>query len=318
MSAKRLWTYLGFLGLVAAVWAVVYFLFPAREGEEKNPPLFGRVEENQIQTIVLERSTETLDLKKNKEWEITRPIQARADRWTVDSILRTLSGLTAERRYTEKNWQNQEFGLYPPRLKIRFEVQGKKHELWVGNRNPTGTYYYAKIPSSPDLLLIYDYQIQDLDRSLFDIRDKRVFSFPLDRIQTVEVKTPTKTFVLEKDKEGWKAKADPPLKLNTTPVENFLNDLLDLKVQSFLGEEREDPRWGLREPSHVIRLVSSDQPPGEERLHLGKEVSGKGIYARSTLQKEVFFLHPNILKKIPTDLEGWKYVPPPPAEKKGS
>lgn len=236
----------------------------------------------------------------------------------MDSLIRTLIGLKAERRYAEKNWQNRDFGLYPPRLKVRFEGRGKKYELWVGNRNPTGTYYYAKVPQTPDLLLIDDYHIQDVDRSLFDLRDKRVFSLTLPRIRKVEVKTPAKTFVLEKEGEGWKVEADPALKLNTTPVENFLNDLLETKVQSFVGEERETSRWGLQSTDYLIRLISADKPPVEEWLKLGKEATGKGIYARSSLHKEAFFLNPQILNKLPTNLENWKYIPPPPEGKKGS
>lgn len=55
MSAKRLWIYLGFLGLVAAIWAVFQFLFPARKEVEKQPPLFGTIEEHHLRSLVLEK-----------------------------------------------------------------------------------------------------------------------------------------------------------------------------------------------------------------------------------------------------------------------
>ena len=66
-----------------------------------------------------------------------------------------------------------------------------------------------------------------------------------------------------------------------------------------------------------MRLWSEGKDRREEVLILGTEIPQKGLCTMSTLHKEVVFLDPSILKKIPQGLEEWEDKTPPPAAKKG-
>lgn len=317
MSSKKLWVYLTVLILVAGIWGAVKILFPSKTEEEKNPLLFGKLSPAVIQEIRLKRGPEQVQLKKNKEWEILQPESVRSDSWSVENLLRTLTSLKAERRFSEIKPGSEEFGLNPPRVKISFFAQGKWFEILIGNKTAVGEDFYVKVSTAPDLLLVQEFIIQDLDQDLFALRDKRIFSIPVDQIQSLEFLVKKKSYYLERTPEGWKQKDRSVGEIDKKQVDSFLNEMNQFKVKGFAGQGINNPQWGLESPSYQILLNLRGKDNKEEILSLGKEDPKSGIPARSTLHNEVVFLDPAVLKKLPRDLEAWKRQVPSPPEKKG-
>lgn len=317
MSFRKLWIYLVVLLLVAGTWGAVEFLFPPKTEKEKNPLLFGNLSPDKIQEIRWQRGPEEVHLKKNREWEIFQPLSARADTGAVENLLQTLTALKPERRLSEVKPGGEEFGLNPPRVKISFSAQGKWFELLVGNKTAVGRDFYVKVSTSPDLLLVQEFIIQDLDRDLFSLREKKVFSFSADQIQSLEFQSGKQVFDLEKTPEGWKQKGRSEGEINKNEVESFLNAVLQLKIKGFAGPGIKNPRWGLKSPIYQLRLGLQGVEGKGEVLSLGKEDPTNGLPATSTIHKEVFFLDPAILMKFPRDLDAWKNKSPSPSDKKG-
>jgi hypothetical protein len=317
VSFRKLWIYLAVFLFVAGTWGAVEFLFPPKTEKEKNPLLFGNLSPDNIQEIRWQRGSETLHLKKKKEWEILQPLSVRADSWALGNLLRTLTSLKPEQRFSEIKPGEEEFGLNPPRVKIAFSAQGKWFEILVGNKTAVGRDFYVKVSTTPDLLLVQEFMIQDLDQDLFSLRDKKVFSIPVDQVQSLEFQTNNQVFYLEKTPGGWKQKDHSEGEINKKEVDSFLNDVLQLKVKGFAGPGINNLQWGLKSPIYRLRLNPRGQEDKGEILSLGKEDPKNGLSARSTIHNEVFFLDPAILKKFPGELEPWKKQTPSPPEKKG-
>jgi hypothetical protein len=317
VSFRKLWIYLAVLLFVAGIWGAGEFLFPPKTEKEKNSLLFGNLSPDKIQEIRWQRGTEAVLLKKNKEWEILKPVSARADSWTVDNLLQALTSLKPERRLSEIQPGAEEFGLNPPKVKISFFAQGKWFEILVGNKTTVGQDFYVKVSTAPDLLLVQEFIIQDLDRDLFSLREKKIFSIPVDQVQSMEFHTNQKDFYLEKTPEGWKQKGRSEGEINKKQVDSFLNEVLQFKVKGFAGPGNNKPQWGLKNPIYQIRLNPRGKEDKREILSLGKEDPKNGLCAMSTNHIEVFFLDPSILKKFPHDLEAWKTQTPSPPVKKG-
>jgi hypothetical protein len=318
VSFRKLWIYLALLLLVAGIWGAVEFLFPPKTEKEINPVLFNNLSPDKIQEIRWQRGPEEVRLKKNKEWEILQPLSARADSWAVENLLQTLTSLKPERRLSEIQPGAEEFGLNPAKVKISFLTQRKWFEILVGNKTAVGQDYYVKVGKTPDLLLVQEFIIHDLDRDLFSLREKKVFSIPVDQIQSIEFRAGRKGFYLEKTPQGWKQKGQAKGEINKKQVDSFLNELLQLKATGFAGPGINDPKWGLKIPDYQIRLNARGPEEKKEILSLGKEDPAKGLSAMSTIHNEVIFLDPAILKNFPQDLEAWKTQTPSQTDKKGN
>jgi hypothetical protein len=296
---------------------VVEVFFPKKSEETKNPLLFPSLTAAKIQEIQWQRGSEVVHLKKNTSWVITRPISVSADSKVVEGFLQTLTTLRPEPGFSAPGKDLKEFGLEVPRGKILFLLQGKWVEIQMGNKNAVGNATYVKVSNSPDLFLIEDYIVKELDRDLLALRDKRVFSFDLNQVQGMEIKRDKNGFFLERDPKGWLVKGRPEKRLNKDKVETFISDLLWLQAKGFAESGSEDLKRGFKTPQVQVRLSSLGKGAKEENLTLGKEEPGKGLWARSSLHKDAIVLAPIILKKIPVDPEEWEEKNPPPPAKKG-
>lgn len=178
MILKKLWIYLAVLLFVAGLWAVSEFVIPRKTEGLKARPFFTNLQPEKIQEIQWLRGTEVVHLKKNKVWEIVQPVSAPADPAVVNNILRTLSGLTPEKRFSvsEKDWK--EFGLDAPRVKVLFLNQGKWIEIQIGKKTPVGIDSYVRVSNSPDLFLLPEYLVGELDQDLSALKEKKVKEGP--------------------------------------------------------------------------------------------------------------------------------------------
>jgi Domain of unknown function (DUF4340) len=315
--SKKLWVYLPALLVVAGFWATITIFYPKKAEEIKIPPLFPNLTSDKIQELQWQRGQEIIHLKKKKGWEIIQPITVSADSDHMEGILQTLSSLKPERRFSEPGKNLKEFGLDYPKMRLLFLSQGKWSEIQVGNKNVAGNAYYLKSSNSTDLFLIDEYLVKELNQDLMALREKKVFSFTLDQVRGLEIRTNKKSLSLEKDTKGWISKVRPEKRLIKEKVDFFISDLLWLKAKGFAGQGSKDPKWGLKDPLYQVRLWSEGKDRREEVLILGAEIPQKGLCSMSTLHKEVVFLDPSILKKIPQGLEEWEDKTPPPAAKKG-
>ncbi|MBA4394055.1 MAG: hypothetical protein C0407_10925, partial [Desulfobacca sp.] len=164
---------------------------------------------------------------------------------------------------------------------------------------------------------VEDYIVKELDRDLFALRDKRVFSFDLNQVQAIEIKKDKKIFNVLRHPKGWMVKGLPEKRLNKDQVETFISDLLWLQAKGFGKSGPGDLKQGFKTSQVQVRLSSQGKGAKEEDLFLGKEEPGKGLWARSSLHQDIIMLDSTILKKIPDGPEGWEDKSPPPPAKKG-
>ena len=146
MSFKKLWIYLAVLLFVAGTMGCrrVLFSLKNRKGK-KSASLLPTFHADKIQEIQWQRGAEVVHLKKNKGWEIIQPLSDPADSTVVNNILRTLSSLTPEKRFSVSGQDLKEFGLDSPRVKLLFLNQGKWFEIQVGKKTPVGNDSYVRV-----------------------------------------------------------------------------------------------------------------------------------------------------------------------------
>lgn len=317
MNKKKLWIYLAVLSVVCGLWGGAELFFPKKTEEEKNPPLFTKLNPSKITEIQWQRSSEVIHLKKQPTWSIIRPISVPADGKAVDRLIESLSTLRPGQRFSVGKQGLSEFGLNDPKLKILFLIDGKWIELQIGDKNTVGNAYFGKVAASPEIFLLEDYILKDLDRDLYFLRDKRVFSFDLKQIQSLEIKADKTVFVVEKDAKGWSSRDLPGKRLKADFVETFISDLLWLQAKGFGDSGNKERKAGLKTSSIQLKLISQGKEAKEETLALGKEEPGKGYWAKSPLHQDVVLIEPNIVKKIPKGPQEWEDTTPPPSEKKG-
>src|SRR4051812_34330727 len=112
--------------------------------------------------------------KAEKGWKMVQPVQADGDDAAVDTLVTALTGLKQRKDLADEK-DLKAYGLDQPRLEIAIALEdGKEQGLQVGMDNSFDNTMYVKKLGDATVRVIDGYQKAGLDRTPFDLRDKRV------------------------------------------------------------------------------------------------------------------------------------------------
>ncbi len=282
--------------LAVAGWIA---LFEREEGaEDEGHPVFG-LDETEIQAAEIERPGEpAVRLARHGEGftvaEGDGPESA-ADPGEVDLFLQNVVSLRFEREVEGVDRAGlAEFGLAPPGLTIRlFPADGETLTTGFGDETPAAGNRYLQFGQR--VLVTSAFARDNLDRSAWDLRDKRVFRLEMPAARRLQVTAGGGTTVeIAREAGVWNIRR--PYRFAADPYEasQFASRLLDAEMAGVApapdgGEE--DP-FGLASPrlTAELDLVAGPQEEAVSRtVHFGGESrTPPGVFARLETDPLVF------------------------------
>jgi uncharacterized protein DUF4340 len=243
--------------------------------------------------------------KSGGEWTITAPKQFPADSTAVTSLLDSLTGATVS-EVIEQNPKNlRDYGLDPPAetLKVETDAKPAEFEIKLGDESPTGEGLYAQWGGSPRVVTLAAYLKTSLEKSLFDLQDKRAVTLATEQLRKLVAEWKGHDVTLERNPEGvWDLVLPPAVRADKYAVENLVDRLRGLQMQSILvDEKKEAAKYGLNSPTLRIEVSG---PGGSQTLLVGKKDGDRYDAANSALDP-VFTLNADIVtdfEKDPADL----------------
>src|SRR5437899_1768443 len=136
--------------ILAGLGAYLYFVESKREPGErkKQEKALGDVALEKIDhlTITSEKGETTAAERQAGKWQLTQPAGVAADESEMSGIASNLASLEVQRVVDDQPSDVKQYGLDPPRIAITFKADGREHKLLVGQKTPTGSDLYAKLP----------------------------------------------------------------------------------------------------------------------------------------------------------------------------
>jgi Domain of unknown function (DUF4340) len=164
-------------------------------------------------------------------WQITEPKQLNADQNTVSSMVSTLSSLRSERVVDDKPSDLSAYGLTRPALEVDLTEKDNKHQkLLIGDDTPTGSSVYAMLTGDPRVFTIATYNKTSFDKSVDDLRDKRLLAVAGDKISRLDLVRNNQTIEFGRDKEEWQILKPKPLPADTVQVGELVQKLTDARM----------------------------------------------------------------------------------------
>lgn len=139
------------------------------------------------------KDNDAVDLARvgSEQWKITAPKPLSADQETVSSILYDLSPLKADKVVDQKATDLKAYGLDSPVAQVSATTkEGKTSKLLIGDDTPTGGDAYAMLEGDPRLFEVGTAYKTNFNKSLMDLRDKRMLPLDFDKLSKVEVTGP--------------------------------------------------------------------------------------------------------------------------------
>ena len=244
-------------------------------------------------------------VRNNKTWEITEPQKLPADQSDVSSFIDNLVGTSVNSVVDQHPNDVKQFGLDPPATTVIVNTSGKPAQftLRIGDPTPTNDAVYAQVSGDPRLITLPSSGKSTLEKTLFDLRDRRVVTLDVDQIQHVEVSAGPKSYNLAKNADGqWDLMLPPPVRADNFAVDNIVSQLRARPMISILAENKKNSgQYGFGSPTMTVKLASA---AGTQTLVIGKK-DGNNYDAMNSGLDPVFTVGGDFvtaLQKDPTDL----------------
>ncbi len=301
------------LYLVAALLLVGLYLYDIhrdrkKEQGEKTAKVLLGIKADQIEGIILAGDNETIEIQKTKSmdkkaWSITAPIRTAADSDTIEGLRNRLAGLKYTRIIEEKTDDPARFGLDNPSFIITYNTGKESGRLAFGSLTPLEDGYYVSKDKDQRIYLINKFDKEELFKSLFDLRDKRLFTLTSEKINRFIIEKEKDVLRLFRKEGQWRFENDEDFRVDTQKMDTLVRKYVGAEALSFEKEVVSDPEpFGLDSSAVVVTLSDGEK---DRSILLGNPVKQKQtrIYARMKGNPQLFTVNKWLLNDLPQNRE---------------
>ncbi len=297
------------LVVLVALLVLVLFILPKKPAEEaasKGPQLLDLKQED-VERIVVNTGAEKIGFKKDAEgkWLITEPMEIKAEAYEVDALARDFSAVRAERVVEEKTADPARYGIPKKDVTLWFKGQKEPVQFLLGNENPVDNTIYAQKKGEARIVLLASSVKTDLEKKLFDFRQKDIFSFDTNRAQKVNVRMNAAEWQAAKKGEDWFLEKPMAGLADKFKLDSVLYALSGMRAVEFVSEQKTDKEvkeFGLEKPE-VEASVSL--PAANQDMIFRIHKKDDKIYATTSLSNKIIRIEQQTLTdldKKPEDL----------------
>ena len=284
--------------LLAALGVGLYFSNKQKAAEAAKPPSdttpkILSLSDGDITKIDLKKkgAEETEIAKTGGKWQITAPKPYPADQDTANQLVSSAANVSSDRVVEDKGSNLSAYGLNAPSLEVDITGKGGKvSKLLLGDDTPTNSGSYAKLEGDPHVYTVASYVKSGLDKSINDLRDKRLLTFDQDKLSRVELVAQNKgkpqDIEFGRDKDHWQIVKPKPLRADGSQVDEMLRKLKDSKMDLAVSDEDAKKAAAAFSSGTPLATVKLTDPSGTQQIEIRKNKDD--YYAKSSVVPGVF------------------------------
>lgn len=226
-------------------------------------------------------------------WKITAPKPLVADQDTVSTMLYDLAPMDGATLIVDKPTDLKQFGLADPEAQVTATAKdGKANTILVGDETPTGDSAYVMLSGDSKVYSVSKNTKSNLDKSLSDLRDKRLMPVDFDKISSVEISGGKLHMTFASDNGKWTVRSPADLRGDTSMMETIIEKLRTSTMDPSLPDAEAKKDAGLYASGAPIATIKATDASGSQQLQIRK--ASDGYYAKTTAMEGVF--------KVPNEL----------------
>jgi Domain of unknown function (DUF4340) len=277
--------------------------------DENGPaPRLAQLADSQVQSIDLKKKNgATLTLQReNGKWRITAPEQYPADQDSISSLISSLNPLNADSVVEDKPTNVGQYGLDAPALAVSVhEKNGKTDQFFFGNDVPVGSLTYARVGSDPKVYAVSSSTKSSLDKSVNDLRDKRLLTFDTNKLTRIELISAKNDLEFGKNNQGdWQIMKPQPYRADNFQVEELVRKLGDAKMDLSGTADDQKKAEAAAAAAQLVATAKVSDASGTQTLEVRKNKDD--YYAKSGLVKEAYKISSDVGKELEKSLEDFR------------
>ena len=301
-------TFLVLLVIAAALGGYLYYDSKrgASTDQKKLEKVFPNLQSEKIDklTIKSDKGETTTVQKQSGSWHVTQPVATGADESELSGITSNLASMEVQRVIDDHPGDVKQYGLDPARVEVTFTSGGKDSRILFGQKTPSGSDMYAKLPDQTRVFLVPSFLDTTLDKSTFDLRDKTILKIDRDKTDRLEIQTADHTTKLVKQGSEWKIVSPVDARADSAAIEGILGRLNSTPMKAIAAPEADATalkEYGLDKPEVTVHVGAGSSEAG---LAIGKSAAEGTVYAKDLSRPMVFTVEKSLvddLKKSPDD-----------------
>ncbi len=300
--------------VAAALGAFVYFYEirgeeGRREAEEAQKHLFAAIEPGDVEIIGLTTSDgrEAVLERRDDGWQLSAPLNAPADPEAAEAMAGALASMASE-SVIEDPQPPAVYGLADGAREIRFTAAGEARTIRFGDKTPVGANTYAATGSGDTVYAVPTFHAQSFEKSLDDLRERRILPFETASIRRVEASWPGGGVTVEKNgDDGWSMVQPFQGRADAETVRALLADLSYLRATGFVDDPPDDAEAGLSEPAFEVLLQGEEgEKPFNARITIGENLDGNTRLVRAG-RPTLFRVAAERIDDLPRDVSAYRF-----------
>jgi hypothetical protein len=271
------------------------------------PPTILKLDEAAITKLELKkRDAQPIVLAKSSgNWEIVQPKPLRADQSAVTGTISTLSSLDSERLVEDKASDLKQYALDQPSVEADItEKDNKTQKLLIGDETPTGSAVYTMLAGDPRIFTMASYHKTSIDKSLNDLRDKRLLTVSVDKISRLELIRKNQGIEFGRNKDEWQILKPKPLRADSIQVGELVGKLAEAHMDlSGTDKDLAEATSSFARATPVATAKVTDQS-GTQELQIRK--SKDTYYAKSTAVEGAYKIDSSLGQALDKELDDFR------------
>src|SRR5580693_3298594 len=290
----------GALALVALA-AGVYFSNKQKSAEAAKPPTDAppkilALPDGDITKIAIRKhDADEIILDKNAtgKWQITFPKSYGADQDAANALATAVGTVTSDKVIEDKATDLSGYGLKAPDAEIDITTKkGAVKRLRIGDDAPANGGTYVSLDGDPRVFTVASFTKTSLEKSLNDLRDKRLLTFEQDKLSRVELLAKKQDIEFGRDKDQWQIVKPKPLRADGTQIDEMLRKLKDAKMDLALSDDDAKKAAAAFASGTPVATVKLTDPSGTQQIEIHKNKDD--YYAKSSVAPGVFKTTPEL------------------------
>ena len=296
---KGVRSFLVLVVIAAALGGFLYYDSKREPGEgKKQEKVFADAASDKIDQVTVKSATgETTTIRKQGGgWQVTQPAPVAADEAELSGITSNLASLEVQRVVDDQAADLKQYGLDPARIEVSFTQDGKARTLLLGQKTPTGSDLYAKVPDKARVFLVASYLESTFNKSSFDLRDKTILKIDREKVERMEIDTADRTLKVAKQAGEWRITSPLEARADFGAVEGIIGRLNTMPMKSVASADGADLKaYGLDTPAATVRVTSGSAQAG---LAIGKSAGEGVVFAKDLSRPMVFTIESALLDEL--------------------
>jgi len=265
-------------------------------------PIILKVDPASVTSLVVKQkgaAPVTLTRAGASQWKITSPGDYPADNPSVSSMLTSLAPLVSDSVVDEHASNVSQYGLSDPTLEL--DVTSKDNQtshLLLGDDVPTGGDVYAQVAGNPRVFTAPSYAKTSLNRSLNDLRDKRLLPVDSSSVSSIDLDRKGQAIAFARIQKGWQIEKPQSYRSDNYQVDDLLSQLTGAKWDPSVNAEDAGRDFSHATPVATAKLTGGF---GNDTLEVRKEKDA--YYAKSSAIPGAWKIDSSNASSLDADLE---------------